>query len=86
MSSICQQAVGLRVSIVMLTSLLFISRFCSSVCGESDSDVSCSDPFPLLLVHFFRDKCNDVSLRVCMYQIDTESLPYIDVRSPTMAL
>ncbi len=86
MTDVYEQAFALRVSVVVLTALLFVSRLCGSACGESDSDVSSSGPFPLLLVHFLRENCDDVALRISMHQVDAETLPYRDVRRRTVAL
>ena len=81
-----QQAVDLRVRVVMLAALLFVGRLCGSACGESDSNVSCGNPFSLLLVRFFCHDCNDVALRVGVHKFNTEPLYDRDVRRRTVAM
>ena len=63
----CQQALCMRVSVIVMAALLLVSRLRGFVCGESDSDVAYGDPFSLLLVRFLCNNCNDVALFVSMH-------------------
>ena len=86
MPCVCPQGFCLCVSVIVLTTLLFISRSSGSACGESDSDVVCGVPFSLLCVHFLCDDCDDVVLCAGMHEINAELFPCRDVRRRTVAL
>jgi len=86
MPCVCQQAFFTRVSVIVLTTWLFISRSSGSACGESDSDVVCGVPFSLLFVHFLCGDCDDVVLCADMHEINAELFPCRNVRRLTVAL
>jgi len=64
---VCQQTFNLRVSVIVVTAVLLVSRLRGSACGESDSDVACGGPFSLSFVRFLCDNYNDVTLCVSVH-------------------
>ena len=86
MSCVSQHAIGMGVSVVMLTTLLLVSRLRGSTRSESDSDVASGSPFSLLLVRFLSQDCDDVALCVGVHEINAEPLSDRDVLRRTVAL
>ena len=86
MSCVSQQAFSLRVFVVMLASLLLVSRLRGSTRGESGSDIASGSPFSFLLVRFRCHNCDDVALCVGVHEIYAEPLSDRDVRRLTVAL
>ncbi len=80
------RAVHLCIVVVLLVALLFVCRPRRSRARESDPDVSCEDPFSVMLPRLSCDDRDDVSQRVGVEKIYSEPLSNNGVCFRTIAL
>ena len=74
LSGLAYQTGRLRVPIVLLDALLLVCRSSRSPAGKADSDVSCEDLDPLMLVRFPRDYRDSVAECVRVKQVDAKPI------------